>query len=82
MVCHGAGGDGVGGEVGGLRIAGEGDGFGGWGAIVERVPDFFGDERHKGREEAEGGLEDAGEGGESEGGGWIELRRLPKMVRS
>ena len=66
---HRAGGDGVGGEVGGLRVAGEGDGFCGWCVVVEGVPDLFGDEGHEGAEEAEGGLEDAGEGGEGEGGG-------------
>ena len=57
----------VGGEVGGLRVAGEGDGFcGRCVAGVEGVPDLFGEEGHEGREQAQRGLEDAGERGEGE----------------
>src|SRR5271155_1010231 len=65
---HCGGGDGVGGEVGGLRVAGEGDGFCGGLLVVEGVPDLFGEEGHEGAEETESGLEDSGEGGEGEGG--------------
>ena len=44
-------------------IAGEGDGFCGWRCrrCVERVPELFGEEGHEGREQAQGGLEDADE---------------------
>ena len=55
-------------EVGGLWVAGEGDGFGGRKAGVEGVPDFFGEEGHEGREQAQRRLEDVDEGGEGSGG--------------
>ena len=42
--------------VGGLRVVGEGDGFGGGGVVVERVPNLFGEEGHEGREKAQSRL--------------------------
>ena len=58
MVCISAMSGFVAGIVGGLRVAGEGDGFGGRQAGVEGVPYLFGEEGHEGREQAQGGLED------------------------
>ncbi len=65
---HGGEGEVARGEVGGLGVAGEGDGFCGGCAVVEGVPDLFGEEGHEGREQAQRGLEDGDEGGEGDGG--------------
>ena len=78
---HRADGDWVGGEVGGLRVAGEGDGFRGWRAGVEGVPDLFGEEGHEGREQAQRGFEDADERGEGDGGVVVVLVATSSKLR-
>src|SRR5258708_7551178 len=54
---HGACCYGVGGEVRGLRVVGEGDGLCRSGVVVEGMPDLFGEEGHEGAEKAQGGFE-------------------------
>src|ERR1019366_4986885 len=47
-----------------LRIAGKRDRLGGWVAVVEGVPNFFGQEGHEGRKQAQRGFKDADQRGE------------------